>query len=99
MRTRRPIRRNPQPERSLLLDESRGVYIPIKFVTNFQMMVRDSGGWEGVTLEDIDELEKGPDSDIYWDVWDDVLNNASITINGVDWYLEQDGDLFAVRKN
>lgn len=76
----------------ILLNDSRGVYIPQNFAESFNME-----DW-GVSDEDRDILLAGPDSDneYYWDAWDDVLSNASYTDkNGNIWYLYQDGDLFA----
>ena len=77
----------------LLCDSHHGQFIP-------QIMARRlfDAGWSGIDLDDVIELEAGPDEiDWYWDTWNDVLNDAQFTDeNGVIWYLYHDGDLFAV---
>jgi hypothetical protein len=74
----------------LLLNDSRGVYIPRDFAMYFENM-------DGIESEDIDILKAGPDeSDWYWETWDSVLSNASYKDEkGNVWRLYQDGDLFA----
>lgn len=76
----------------LLCDSHHGQYIP-------KIMARRlyDAGWSGLDLDDVIELEAGPDeSDWYWDTWNDVLNVAQFTDeNGVVWFLHHDGDLFA----
>jgi hypothetical protein len=74
----------------LLLNDSRGVYIPRDFALNFI-------NWDGIESEDIEILQAGPeDSDWYWETWDSVLCNASYTDEkGNVWRLHQDGDLFS----
>ena len=77
-------------ERTLLLDESRGIYIPRAFVEGFH-------NWDGITQENYDILCSGPDHIEYWEAWEEVLRDARKTDeNGVVWRIEQDGDLWAV---
>lgn len=75
----------------LLCDSHHGVYIP-------KIMARRlfDAGWEGITLDDVIELEKDCDEiEWYWDTWDRVLNNARyIDDEGETWFLWQDGDLW-----
>ena len=76
----------------ILLNDSRGVYIPQNFAENFNMK-----DW-GVIDEERDVLLAGPspENESYWDVWHDVLSNSSYKDkNDNIWYLTQDGDLFA----
>ena len=76
----------------LLLDESRGIYLPQGFVKCF-----DASEW-GVDFEDADVLEEGPDHPDYWEVWDTILETASYTDEeGHKWTLWHDGYLFAIR--
>lgn len=77
---------------NLLLNDSRGVYIPRDFA--------DFGEhWAGVKEEDLEILRRGPDhenSQNYWDVWDSILYNATyVDENQNVWSLYQDGDLWA----
>lgn len=78
----------------LLVDGNSGIYVPQSFVEAY-----DAAEW-GISPEDESILNAGPDHEHYWDVWDDVLRDASYTDdNGNVWHLWQDGDLFAVQYN
>lgn len=82
-----------KPEIQLLLTDARGVYIPRDFA---ECMDRDCVS--GVSDDDWAILEAGPEHEHYWDVWTDVLDNATATdpVTGVVYRFEQDGDLFAI---
>ena len=76
----------------ILLNDSRGVYIPQNFAENFIM-----SDW-GVADDTRDILLAGPTSENewYWEAWEQVLNNASYVDAGLNtWRLWQEGDLFA----
>ena len=73
------------------LDSARGVYIPRDFAD-----VIDVKDWTGIKAEDLEVLRAGPDAEIYWDVWTDVLDNAETRDGRV---LHQDGDLFLVARD
>lgn len=75
---------------NFLLDGSRGIYIPQNFAENF-----DTEEWH-VSQEDANILLAGPDHDLYWETWDDVLSTAFYEQNGHTFTLYQDGDLFAL---
>lgn len=78
-------------ESRVLVDGVAGIYVPQRFVTNY-----DATEW-GIKPEDAEVLAAGPDAENYWEVWDDVLANAHYTDkDGKIWSLEQDSDLFAV---
>ena len=75
----------------LLLDEARGIYIPQAFYEGF-----DFGAWN-LKLDDYSGL-RDPYLDGYWEVWEDLMNNAKYyDDNGHVWHLYQDGSLFMVR--
>jgi hypothetical protein len=79
----------------LLLSDNRGVYIPRDFADLFSFDNTLTDGWSGVSAEDIEILNAGPDEDCYWEAWDDVLNNAKYTDENKNvWRLWQDGDLW-----
>lgn len=82
--------KDAEPSRELLLDESRGIYIPKKFAENF-----DTEEWH-IDEELVAELKEGPDGENYWEAWEAVLRDAWMIEDGKKWNLEQDGDLFAV---
>ncbi len=79
-------------EKLLWLQESRGLYIPQDFANMFS----DRSAVHGVSDEDWAILAAGPDHADYWEAWDEVLNNASITGNGIVYTLFQDGDLWLI---
>lgn len=75
----------------ILADSNRGRYIPQHFAE-----ACDTEQW-GIDPEDAAVLLAGPDHEWYWETWDTVLSNAKFTDSaGVEWFLHQDGDLFAV---
>ena len=73
----------------LLLNDSYGQYIPQKFYQNFDLKQWNINQNKYTDLND-------PDSEIYWDSWNDLLSNAYCELNGQKWYLYQDGDLWAI---
>lgn len=78
----------------LMLDESRGTHIPKKFTENFTIGGDD--GWQGITDEQV-EILSDPHHDDYWEVWEEVLRDATYTPEcGKVYNLYQDGSLFAV---
>ena len=79
------------PDTRTLVDGAAGIYVPKRFVTNYE-----ATEW-GVSPEDAAVLAAGPDAEDYWEVWDEVLQTARYTDkDGKVWSLSQDSDLFAV---
>lgn len=74
-----------------LIDGCHGIYVPREFVLGHNM-----SDW-GVSNENMMIILAGPDGEYYWEAWDEILNDAKIIIDGEEWRLAQDGDLFAVR--
>ena len=73
-----------------LLDSARGIYIPQAFAEQFS-----ADEW-GIGAEEFEILLAGPDNELYWETWDDVLHNAEyIDPKGNKYRLHQDDDLFA----
>lgn len=78
-------------ERNLYARSARGIYIPQHFAESVNREMCDAPD------SDLDELLKGPETENYWDVWADVLDNTILTdSDGSQWRLEQDGDLWLV---
>lgn len=74
----------------LLLDGSRGIYIPQTFMNCFDL---ESWNVSHLKSKEFDN----PDNEWYFDEWHNVLDNAKyIDENGNTWFLYQDSDLFAV---
>lgn len=80
----------------LLLGEYRGIYIPQAFYEGF-----DFKTWTGLNISEYPELST-PENAGYWDAWSEVLDRAKLMeeYDGtgwiVEWFLYQDGDLWAV---
>lgn len=76
----------------LFADSARGVYIPQFFAESVR---RDLV--TGVDQEQWDILESGPDHELYWDVWCEVTDGATLHHPNLgECYLYQDGDLWIV---
>ena len=81
----------------LLLDGARGVYIPRDFVTDvFSELNLDLIEKWSIEREDAEILAAGPEHELYWETWGDVLNYAECTVDGGNYILQQDDDLWAV---
>lgn len=75
----------------ILLDSNRGIYIPQHFATQC-----NADYFDGIAQSDFDTIKNGPDTEFYWDSWENILNNATFTENGHVWRLYHDGDLFLI---
>ena len=80
----------------ILLDSSRGVYIPQAWAKECACV----DGWRvnhaGFDLEDLSILLDGPENEWYWEAWQDVLDHAEyVDKDGRVWRMYQDGDVFA----
>jgi len=83
-----------KPDMLLWLSDARGQYIPRDFATSF--IDRDIHV-TGVSSDDWQILERGPDEEWYWDAWDNVCSNAVVTDeNGIKYRIHQDGDCWLV---
>lgn len=81
-------------EITLILDGSRGIYIPQGFAERFGHWL---GEWKNVNQDDIDTLLEGPDHEWYWEAWQNVVDNAEyMGADGVKYSLYQDGDVWLV---
>jgi hypothetical protein len=77
----------------MLLDGSRGIYVPSTFVELYNVF--EWGFYEDE--HNIATLAEGPDGDSCWDAWDEVLNKAEfIDQDGNKWFLHHDEDLWAM---
>jgi hypothetical protein len=77
----------------LLLDGNRGIYIPKQFIDTYGVPE-----WQGITEEQRQILSNTEHED-YWEVWEKILQDASIVQDGVKYTLYQDGDLWLVAEN
>jgi hypothetical protein len=84
--------------RGVLFDGASGVRIPQRFAREIDRSRVEIPGFEPCDWE---VLETGPtpDNEMYWDVWQYVLDHAEVTDdNGTVWTFEQDGDCWMVEK-
>jgi hypothetical protein len=85
-----------KPDMLLWLSDARGVYIPRDFANSF---VERDKHVKGVSADDWTTLEAGPDHEWYWEAWQSVCDNATVTDeNGVEYFIWQDGDCWLVPK-
>ncbi|GAF71625.1 unnamed protein product [marine sediment metagenome] len=87
------------PENSILFaDGSKGIHIPWNMAS---LNSNDRLQWHNFKPTDIDILLDGPDHPDYWEVWEDVLNEVTVTLENPNdvfntYSLYQDGDLWLV---
>jgi hypothetical protein len=75
----------------ILLNDTRGVYIPRDFVQGFDMEA-----WHITDQDMINDLQE-PENEWYWESWESLMNNAYfVDSEGMTWRLYQEGDLFAL---
>ena len=87
--------RTIQPEPLLWLRDDRGIYIPRDFANSF---ANRGACVQGVSQEQWEILEAGPDHEWYWEVWNEVEQDAKITDieTGVVYSVYQDGDCWLI---
>lgn len=73
----------------ILLDSSRGVYIPRDAVP-----ILLANGVE--ITEEQQQTLSDPDNEFYWEAWNEIADNKTIKGDGGEWHLHLDGDLFLV---
>lgn len=83
----RPLLEPRDMPSGVIVDGAMGIYVPEQFAVRF-----DCAEF-GIAAEDRAVLLAGPDHELYWDTWDEVLGEAR-TSDG--YTLAQDGDLFLI---
>lgn len=76
-----------------IVDGTHGIYVPVLFAQTVDRKILS--GVSGETLDYLAEEDSASDAE-FWDVWDDVLDNARIHVEGKVYRLHHCGDLFAV---
>lgn len=83
-----------KPDMLLWLSDARGIYIPRDFALSFADRAK---AVVGVSDENWAILEAGPDHELYWDAWDEVIGYAVITDErGTKYNIEHNGDCWLV---
>jgi hypothetical protein len=80
----------------LYTSDRHGIYIPQYFAESIKPECLTN-----VSSDAMDILKAGPDHMEYWDAWNDVEAQATVTdpSNGIEYYLWQDGDLWLIPVN
>jgi len=88
---------NPDTDCQLILSDSYGIYIPKMYCDGIDEEEAES---MGISWEDVKICQAGPDHEHYWEAWQAIEQDAEWTdINGEEWRLLQNGDLWAVKAN
>ncbi len=79
----------------LFLSDARGIYIPRDFAQSVKPECLLN-----VSAEDLAILEAGPDGESYWDVWQDVCDNAVLVspVDGTRYTVYQEGDCWLIEE-
>jgi len=90
------VSRLKKPEPILFCDASSGIYIPQRFANEVKQSCV-----VGVSSFQFEVLASGPDNELYWDTWTDVLNNAIVKDKktGVVYTVHQNDDLWLLPVN
>lgn len=83
---------NPDTDVLYAVDGAHGQYVPQAFAQLY-------GEQSTMSVDDKQILLTGPEHEYYWETWDTVLNNVTVTCNDVTYniYLGESGDVFLVR--
>jgi len=86
---------DPDTDCELLLSDSHGICIPKLWcdeLSSEEEAERFSVSWDSVLV-----CQSGPDQELYWDAWQEILDSAEWEEDGVEWRLHQSADLWKVR--
>lgn len=86
-------------EPELVIDCQHGIYIPQIFAIRYGLP-ENFLNWNDIR-EDIEFLqaEDSLEKEEYFDVWSDVIDNAKLQVNGNEYYLYPNDNLWAVPVN
>jgi len=88
---------NPDTDCELILSDSSGIYIPKMYCDGID---QEEAELMFIDWEDVKICQSGPDCEGYWEAWQAIEQNVEWTdINGEEWRLLQNGDLWAVKAN
>ena len=82
-------------EMILFVDGCHGIYVPVQFAKRIRRECIFN-----VTPADLDELQKGPDEEGYWDLWTEIMDAAEVLNpeTGTRYRVYQDGDCWLIEK-
>lgn len=73
----------------LAVDSHHGIYQPKFFVEHYRQFIT------GVDEDTLSELAN-PDNEHYWEAWETVVDNCTVTIDGNQYSIYQDNDVWLV---
>ena len=76
-----------------IIDGAHGIYVPEFWAESYG---EAAVARAGVSAADVATLLQGPDAPLYWDAWDNVLNDYRHCVGSETYRLWQDGDLYEV---
>ena len=82
---------------TLFLDDTRGIYIPCDFAKSLKReFIINREKFD----EDLDFLARSaPESDFFWETWQDVLDGLKVKIGRRTYFFYQDGPVWMIRDN
>ena len=82
---------------TLFLDDARGIYLPRDFAESINReYIINREKWEN----DLDFLARSaPESNFFWDTWQDVLDGLKVKIGRRTYFFYQDGPVWMIRDN
>jgi len=83
--------------RICIIDGLYGIYVPQRFAELYGDSLKRAELYS-VDLKPLllKELLAGPNSESYWEAWEEVLNTSQIICDGRIYSLEQNSDVFAI---
>lgn len=87
---------DPDQDVKLLLSDSHGIYIPQLYCSD---ITEEDCEDLSISWEDVKACQQGPDSALYWDSWQSILDSAEYEEDRIMWRLVQNSDLWAVRSD
>lgn len=86
---------NSDTDSRLILSDAHGIYIPQLFCADLTQVEAEAMAMD---WEDVQICQVGPDSELYWEAWESILDSAEYADpQGVKWRLIQNGDLWEIR--
>jgi hypothetical protein len=82
-----------QRKTKCLIPDRVGRYIPQRFMEQYE---DDIVNREELSDEDIETVLEGPDAEWYWQAWDSLLMSLKIELNGSEYEIFQNQDLYAI---
>ena len=73
----------------LISPDSQGIYIPQNFAKKCEELTIEYSGESSDLKENLEILISGPENDLYWDAWQEILDNTKIVHHSKKWFLHQ----------